>query len=621
MKQSGQSGFTLLELSVVLAVIAMITGMGIMASLNALESARIAATQTRLDEIEKALLEFRVNQGRLPCPAPNIIASNDSRFGYEATPGSCGTYDTVDNKIYYINELSGDRVAEGAVPVRTLGLPNELAHDGWGRRFTYTVMSALTSRNAFQMVQGQEQCGSDILSSSTLTDLRSNDRASYVLISAGANGYGAYKTDGSRMPTDTQNTAELMNCRCDPADPDVLNATVMQDPTSSATNPADSFDDIVRYKERWQMMGPGDEDLFSRYRPIQLVIYYSGKFVVAYTKKCDRFVSVPIDGSVPAYSGDLSFAGFSSNNRVLITYNSDNACMTHRVDDTHMEENSLLTCTFASPWEFDNHVVATRDGFLAMALPSTSSPNYLALWKQVSDGYVQQRISLGAAAPSSRPTLVAVSKNAEYVVLSDRGGYARIYKRNSANELKDVTSSLLDWWPTAHLTEFSPDGSYVAQVSGTGIYVWRNDGQGNFLGPINFGTGFGIKAIAFSPDGSYLAVANMIPNRMYDDPNPANRPVAIYKLNKLSDGNFQETEVNMPLEIWPQIGSRATLGEIIHLRFTPDSNYLLAIENNIDDDLFKAVLFKKQGDLDFTYAPAINEIVAGNPPSSAAMMH
>ena len=383
----------------------------------------------------------------------------------------------------------------------------------------------------------------------------------------------------------------------------------------NTSNPRDNFDDIVRYKERWQLMAPGDEEFFSRYRPIQLVIYYSGKFPVAYTKKCDRFVSVPIDGSVPAYSGDLSFAGFSSNNRVLITYDTDNACMTHRVDDTHMEDNSLLTC---APWDFDNHVVATRDGFLAMALPS---PDFIKVWKQSGDSYVEQKMTFRTSAPSSRPTLVAVSKAAEFIVLSDRGGFANLYKRRADNSLT-LQAAITDWMADAQLTEFSPDGSYIAQVVGTTINVWMSYGDGNFSSmPITLDPGFLIQTIAFSPDGKYIAIASATSGQIYDDANPSNRPIAIYKIDKLSDGNFEVTPINTPSEIWIQIGNRPTVDRIGHIHFTPDSNFLLVLEYNSDDDINKAVLLKKQSELDFTYAPAINEIVAGNPPSAAAMMH
>ena len=88
---SDKAGFSLVELSVVLVVIALITGMTVAAGVGALESTKRAATINKMDEIEKALLAFRIKYGRLPCPADATMAPTDGIWRPLAPCAMAGT--------------------------------------------------------------------------------------------------------------------------------------------------------------------------------------------------------------------------------------------------------------------------------------------------------------------------------------------------------------------------------------------------------------------------------------------------------------------------------------------------------------------------------------------------
>jgi prepilin-type N-terminal cleavage/methylation domain-containing protein len=109
-------GFTLIELSVVLLIIALIAGSGVVVGKSALESAQLASTYNRLNTIETALLAFRQN-GRLPCPADGTLAASSSNFGVEAANlGSCTGGTPAAN---FSAIVTGSKVVEGVVPVRS----------------------------------------------------------------------------------------------------------------------------------------------------------------------------------------------------------------------------------------------------------------------------------------------------------------------------------------------------------------------------------------------------------------------------------------------------------------------------------------------------------------------
>jgi prepilin-type N-terminal cleavage/methylation domain-containing protein len=119
---ASQRGFTLMELTVVLVIVALLIG-GLMVPLSTQQDIRGRQdTEKALSEIREALIGFAVVNGRLPCPATPAVASGTAGAGVEATTGSGSTLACTS--------------AAGVLPWATLGLPET---DAWGNRFTYRV--------------------------------------------------------------------------------------------------------------------------------------------------------------------------------------------------------------------------------------------------------------------------------------------------------------------------------------------------------------------------------------------------------------------------------------------------------------------------------------------------
>lgn len=252
------SGFTLLELSVVLMIVALVTASGLVVGKSVLESTQNAGTNNRLNAIETALQAFRVNGNRLPCPANGALAPSDPNFGKEAGPvGDCMGSPLSAN---YSAIVSGSKIVEGVVPVLALNLPAEFMYDGWGRKITYAVWAPMTDTRAFLNYGVTPNCGLLALTDTAGT-LRSA-QGNYVLVSHGPGGHGAFTAQGTKAATGSINPFKRTNCHCGPdgADLGYTGNYVMKDATRDPTNPLNDFDDIVRARERWQLQNYSDQN-------------------------------------------------------------------------------------------------------------------------------------------------------------------------------------------------------------------------------------------------------------------------------------------------------------------------------------------------------------------------
>jgi prepilin-type N-terminal cleavage/methylation domain-containing protein len=186
-----QRGFTLIEIAVGLAIIALLLGMMMVPLGTQFDQQRMSDTQRQLNIVTEALTGFAVANGRVPCPATANVANTTANAGTEARTVA-GT-------------VTSCSLSEGVVPWATLGI-NET--DAWGRRFTYRVTSAWAD---FDSAAGT-------LSSFTLTDdgtlTVTNGSANIattlvaVVVSHGKNGAGAYQTDGTRLTLGTGDELE-----------------------------------------------------------------------------------------------------------------------------------------------------------------------------------------------------------------------------------------------------------------------------------------------------------------------------------------------------------------------------------------------------------------------------
>lgn len=250
-------GFTLLELSVTLLILALILGGGLTYATARSLQARIDQTHATLDALEEALVAYRRANDRLPCPAdPTALVTDGGSGGYggfgreiSGTPGTCTGSAGMTG--------GGNNGVSGAVPNKALNLPDDYAFDGWGNRITYAVDKRLTAATAFSVtypITDTTVAGDLNVQDASLTD-RTGGRAVVVLVSHGANGHGAYTYGGTQQNLSSTNKAENENCNCngEPSN-NIFTAKLT---TQSSTDLLDAFDDIVRYKVRWQLFSIG----------------------------------------------------------------------------------------------------------------------------------------------------------------------------------------------------------------------------------------------------------------------------------------------------------------------------------------------------------------------------
>ncbi|MCH2546956.1 MAG: hypothetical protein MK052_05050 [Alphaproteobacteria bacterium] len=246
--RKANEGFSLVEMTLVLMVLAFIAAAGLSVYDNNDSRTKIGITNARMDAIQEAFQSYRYSLYRLPCPADSRLTTSDVNYGMESLmPGIC------DDGTPQVPHKSGDTVT-GAVPTRSLNIPDEYMYDGWGRKFTYTVDVRMTEAGAFLDYKADSTDAGNIqVDNSAATSITTS--AIYALISHGSNGHGAYLVSGKRRNANSVNTAELENAGLDSGFADAYdNVIISQRMTENSSNYNDKFDDIVRFKERWAML-------------------------------------------------------------------------------------------------------------------------------------------------------------------------------------------------------------------------------------------------------------------------------------------------------------------------------------------------------------------------------
>lgn len=179
-----QRGFSLVELTIVLVIVALLSG-GLMLGLSAQrDAAAYQEAQRQLDNAKEALLGFAISNGRLPCPA----ASNSVSGGVNAGMEDCLIVSNVNQR-------------HGVLPWATLGLPET---DPWDRRFSYFVSVKFStpliagSLSSFTMSTGvaPDNAGTANVkhTASSASNIASDLAA--TIVSHGSRGLGGYTTSG-----------------------------------------------------------------------------------------------------------------------------------------------------------------------------------------------------------------------------------------------------------------------------------------------------------------------------------------------------------------------------------------------------------------------------------------
>lgn len=140
-----ESGFTLLELAMVLFIITLILGAVLTPLSTRMEAEERKKTTEQLKEIRDSLTGYALVNGHLPCPdCPSAGASagcgviNAADSSYINDGREDGLYNSANNATVdrSVNEFENCAILEGNLPWATLGVDQ---FDAWGNRFIYRV--------------------------------------------------------------------------------------------------------------------------------------------------------------------------------------------------------------------------------------------------------------------------------------------------------------------------------------------------------------------------------------------------------------------------------------------------------------------------------------------------
>ena len=227
-------GFSLVELSVVLAIISVVATLGLEAAANYVNRSATNLSRERLKVVDAALDGYFQAYGRLPCPAPITWRQDHNTAGvYDYGLENCA------NSVGINIGGTGNGIYEGGIPYRTLNLPLSYSIDGFNNKMNYAVTVNLTSGggsttvlNRFASSGGaasqngtagievrtgvlEQPCNSSRCN--VIADPSANTGAAYFLYSNGADQRGAYSINGAGTVGcfiySPESRADTQNCR------------------------------------------------------------------------------------------------------------------------------------------------------------------------------------------------------------------------------------------------------------------------------------------------------------------------------------------------------------------------------------------------------------------------
>jgi prepilin-type N-terminal cleavage/methylation domain-containing protein len=216
MKTRQQTGFSLVEMAVVMVIIGLMIG-GLLTPLSVqMEQRKISETQKSLDEAREALIGFAMRNGYLPCPAVSAANGLEQRSGPNCTGGK----------------------RQGFLPWATLGLPKL---DAWGRIFRYSVSPNFSNSQVLfglttprDITIGTRDAHGNLVAASAINDIPA------VVMSHGKNGVGGFSDLGIAV-AGAANLDERTNAGSAGI------AFVARSPSETADAPGGAYDDLVSW--------------------------------------------------------------------------------------------------------------------------------------------------------------------------------------------------------------------------------------------------------------------------------------------------------------------------------------------------------------------------------------
>ncbi len=232
-----RSGFSLVELAMVLAISGLMVGFVLQANKTSNSTECVESARAQTKTIAEAIERFARRNDRLPLPAARNIGVENINYGREALPAA-------------ITQANG--VSFGAVPFQALSLPVAMASDCWGNKLTYMVTTALTTNASSGGFLDTTVLGNMTLKASATVDVSTT--IAYAIVSHGEDQLGAVKNNYAGVGLGWcggASTMATMNCRA--TDAEVAGGTFNNGKDAGASY----FDDIVATAGRPQILSEG----------------------------------------------------------------------------------------------------------------------------------------------------------------------------------------------------------------------------------------------------------------------------------------------------------------------------------------------------------------------------
>jgi prepilin-type N-terminal cleavage/methylation domain-containing protein len=192
--RSRHRGFTLVELAVVVAVIALLLGSLLVPLTTQVEQRHVAQTDQQLEEIRQALIGYAMINGRLPRPANSVTDGTEKLSCTLPTPVQACT---------------------GYLPWVALGVSQT---DAWGKIFRYSVSPEFASNAGFNLSTVAASPKTVVTRDTSGTQQLLANNIVAIVMSYGANNFGT-TVDGTAIAnssatnTDEQNNdSEFNSC-------------------------------------------------------------------------------------------------------------------------------------------------------------------------------------------------------------------------------------------------------------------------------------------------------------------------------------------------------------------------------------------------------------------------
>lgn len=210
-----QSGFTLIEMIIVIAIMGLIVAGLARAGKIYIANQQRTALDKSYDIIRSALNRYVYDDPsdatdaiNYPCPASPTTPPGSALYGVEIRVGAdCAQQDGV----IEVAGTGGQKVYIGAVPTRTLEIKSSHMVDPYKNRLTYAVSADVARTDAF--LGGASVTGA--ISIQDHSTGNTTNTAAFALISHGSNGKGAYNMSGGLFSPCDGVGHDVENCNND----------------------------------------------------------------------------------------------------------------------------------------------------------------------------------------------------------------------------------------------------------------------------------------------------------------------------------------------------------------------------------------------------------------------